>query len=218
MWRQSARVPWSPHISIVLARALPRGPPGRLAPLDPPGVPHGGEPHVDADGERGAEGLQDPADERHASDRTSAGTLAHAAARDRPPAGGDRGALRRPLAGATLHRPPARLPAGGGLLRDGRAAELVVVVELAGVDPASIEIAVEERSLLISGQRSRPRVAGQHYQQAEIEYGPFERRLALGARGRPRRVEPPTRTGCCGSRCRSQTGRAARRAIAITRA
>jgi HSP20 family protein len=58
--------------------------------------------------------------------------------------------------------------------------ELVVVVELAGVDPATVGIAVEERSLKISGQRSRPRVPGQLYQQAEIEYGPFERRLSLG--------------------------------------
>ena len=57
--------------------------------------------------------------------------------------------------------------------------ELVVVVELAGVDPASLEIAVQDRSLTISGERSRPRVPGQLYQQAEIEYGHFERRLSL---------------------------------------
>ena len=58
--------------------------------------------------------------------------------------------------------------------------ELVVVVELAGVDPESIDISVEERCLTISGQRARPRVAGQVYQQAEIEYGAFGRRLPLG--------------------------------------
>jgi HSP20 family protein len=57
--------------------------------------------------------------------------------------------------------------------------QLVLVVELAGVDPESIEIAVEERALTISGERPRPRVAGQVYQQAEIDYGRFERRLAL---------------------------------------
>ena len=57
--------------------------------------------------------------------------------------------------------------------------ELVVVVELAGIDPATVGVAVEERSLTISGQRSRPRIPGQLYQQAEIEYGPFERRLSL---------------------------------------
>lgn len=58
--------------------------------------------------------------------------------------------------------------------------QLVVVVELAGVDPASIEVVVEERALTISGERQRPRVAGQVYQQAEIEYGRFERRIGLG--------------------------------------
>jgi len=58
--------------------------------------------------------------------------------------------------------------------------QLVVVVELAGVDPGSIELAVEDRALSISGSRARPRVPGQVYQQAEIEYGRFERRIPLG--------------------------------------
>ena len=57
--------------------------------------------------------------------------------------------------------------------------QLVVIVELAGVDPESIGIDVAERTLSISGERARPRVEGQVYQQAEIEYGRFERRLAL---------------------------------------
>ena len=57
--------------------------------------------------------------------------------------------------------------------------QLVVAVELAGVEPDSIDIAVEQRALTISGSRSRPRIPGQVYQQAEIEYGRFERRLAL---------------------------------------
>jgi HSP20 family protein len=58
--------------------------------------------------------------------------------------------------------------------------ELVVIVELAGVDPESIEIHVAERTLTLAGQRARPRVDGQVYQQAEIEYGRFERRIQLG--------------------------------------
>jgi HSP20 family molecular chaperone IbpA len=57
--------------------------------------------------------------------------------------------------------------------------QFVVVVELAGVDPETIELAVEERALTISGSRTRPRVPGQVYQQAEIEYGRFQRRLPL---------------------------------------
>jgi HSP20 family molecular chaperone IbpA len=57
--------------------------------------------------------------------------------------------------------------------------QLVVVVEVAGVDPESIEIGVADRTLSISGHRARPRVDGQVYQQAEIEYGRFERRIPL---------------------------------------
>jgi HSP20 family protein len=58
-------------------------------------------------------------------------------------------------------------------------AQLVIVVELAGVDPDTIELSVEERALTISGSRERPRVPGQVYQQAEIEYGRFQRRIPL---------------------------------------
>jgi len=57
--------------------------------------------------------------------------------------------------------------------------QLVVIVELAGVDPESIEIGFAERTLTISGQRARPRIEGQVYQQAEIDYGRFERRIPL---------------------------------------
>jgi HSP20 family protein len=57
--------------------------------------------------------------------------------------------------------------------------ELTVVLELAGVDPASIEVAVDDRSLRIAGERPRPRVDGQVYQQMEIEYGTFEREIKL---------------------------------------
>ncbi|MEJ7567294.1 MAG: Hsp20/alpha crystallin family protein [Gaiellaceae bacterium] len=57
--------------------------------------------------------------------------------------------------------------------------ELTVVVELPGVDPESVRVAVEERSLTIAGERPRPRVEGQVYQQMEIEYGPFQRQIQL---------------------------------------
>jgi HSP20 family protein len=56
---------------------------------------------------------------------------------------------------------------------------LTVVVELAGIDPGSIRLEVAERLLLIAGERLRPAAAGRLYQQMEIEYGPFERRVAL---------------------------------------
>jgi HSP20 family protein len=57
---------------------------------------------------------------------------------------------------------------------------LTVVVELAGVDPANLRLDVGERELVISGERPRPAEPGRVYQQMEIEYGHFERRIPLG--------------------------------------
>lgn len=56
--------------------------------------------------------------------------------------------------------------------------ELRVVVELAGVDLNSIRVVAADRVLLVAGERRRPEVSGR-YQQLEIEYGPFERRIQL---------------------------------------
>jgi HSP20 family protein len=63
--------------------------------------------------------------------------------------------------------------------------ELTVVVELPGVDPESIAVVVGERTLLIAGERPRPRANGRVYQQMEIEYGPFQRQVHL-----PEDVDP----------------------------
>jgi HSP20 family protein len=57
--------------------------------------------------------------------------------------------------------------------------ELTIVVELPGVDPETVRVAVEDRSLTIAGTRPRPRSEGQVYQQVEIEYGPFQRTIQL---------------------------------------
>ena len=57
--------------------------------------------------------------------------------------------------------------------------QLTIVVEIAGVDPESVTVAIEERALTISGERRRPRIAGQVYQQMEIEYGVFSRTINL---------------------------------------
>ena len=56
---------------------------------------------------------------------------------------------------------------------------LTIVVELAGVDPESVSVVVEQRTLTVSGERRRPRIHGQVYQQMEIEYGPFRRTVQL---------------------------------------
>ena len=66
---------------------------------------------------------------------------------------------------------------------------LTVVVELPGVDPQSVHVVAGERVLVIAGERKRPRVPGRVYQQMEIEYGPFERRVRLVEDVDPDRAE-----------------------------
>ena len=58
----------------------------------------------------------------------------------------------------------------------------VVRADLAGIDPAQLELEIRGRELILAGQRLAP-AAGQErlYQQLEIEHGPFRRVVALGA-------------------------------------
>jgi HSP20 family protein len=72
------------------------------------------------------------------------------------------------------------------VLRTDDPAELQVVVDLAGVEPGDVHIVVNERALVIAGQRGRI-VPGSRpsYHLLEIEYGPFERRISL-----PEHVDP----------------------------
>jgi len=57
-------------------------------------------------------------------------------------------------------------------------AALHVIVELPGVDPKSIRVVAADRVLVVAGERCRPGLIGR-YQQMELEYGPFERRISL---------------------------------------
>ena len=57
---------------------------------------------------------------------------------------------------------------------------LHIVLELPGMDPSSVDIAVSGRSFVVAGTRERPAAPGARYQQMEIEYGPFQRRIELG--------------------------------------
>ena len=61
---------------------------------------------------------------------------------------------------------------------------LSVLVELAGIDPDDVHIYADDRVLVVAGERRRPDCPGR-YHQMEIEYGPFQRRVAL-----PERVDP----------------------------
>ena len=60
--------------------------------------------------------------------------------------------------------------------RTGNPAALTVVVELPGVDPAEVQVIASTQALLVAGERRRPKDCGQ-YQQLEIDYGPFQRRI-----------------------------------------
>jgi HSP20 family protein len=55
---------------------------------------------------------------------------------------------------------------------------LHVIVELPGVDPAELQLVAADRVLVVSGVRRRPPLRGR-YQQMELEYGPFQRRIQL---------------------------------------
>jgi HSP20 family protein len=57
----------------------------------------------------------------------------------------------------------------------------IVTAELAGIDPAEIEIEIEGRRLLLSGCRRAVESAHDVYQQVEIERGQFRRVVELGA-------------------------------------
>jgi HSP20 family protein len=63
--------------------------------------------------------------------------------------------------------------------------QLMIVVELPGVDPGAVRIVVDDRTLIISGERPRPRIDGQSWLQMEIEYGPFKRAIMI-----PEGVDP----------------------------
>ena len=56
---------------------------------------------------------------------------------------------------------------------------ITVVVELAGIDPDAVELAVTDGVLVIRGRRQRTAGRGRTYQHMEIDYGPFERRIAV---------------------------------------
>ena len=58
---------------------------------------------------------------------------------------------------------------------------VTVTVDLAGIDPAEVELLVTGRELVVTGERRRPAADGARYQQMEIDYGSFERAVALPA-------------------------------------
>ena len=55
---------------------------------------------------------------------------------------------------------------------------LTVQIELPGVDPDDVRLMAAAQGLLIAGERRRPKDCG-HYQQMELDYGPFQRQITL---------------------------------------
>ena len=66
------------------------------------------------------------------------------------------------------------------VFRGGEPAQVVVIVDLAGVDPDDIELTLADGVLAIAGMRRRRLTRSAVYQQMELDYGPFERRVAVG--------------------------------------
>lgn len=58
--------------------------------------------------------------------------------------------------------------------------EVVVIVDLAGVDPDDIELTLADGVLSLVGLRRRRPARSAVYQHMELDHGPFERRLLVG--------------------------------------
>lgn len=57
--------------------------------------------------------------------------------------------------------------------------EIVVRFDLPGMVMSDIELLVDRRELVVRGQRTFQTHEGRVYQQVEVDYGPFERRVRL---------------------------------------
>lgn len=66
---------------------------------------------------------------------------------------------------------------------------LTVVVEVPGVDPATLKVVAADRMLVVAGERKRPQVSQRVYQQMEIDYGPFRRQIHLAEDVDPARAK-----------------------------
>ena len=85
----------------------------------------------------------------------------------------ERSGLSRPR---TAFAPPVDV-----FYEEGPPARAVVVADIAGIDPDAVQIEIQGRELVLSGQRPQAAAAGRLYQQLEIPTGPFSRVVHLGA-------------------------------------
>jgi len=85
------------------------------------------------------------------------------------------------------------IPALDVLQKEG---ELVVRAELPGVDPAQVEVTVEDNLLTIKGERKeQTEVQDKHWLRRELKYGSFERCLTLPAEADTGKIKATYRNG-----------------------
>jgi HSP20 family protein len=73
--------------------------------------------------------------------------------------------------------------------------EIVVRLELPGMDREDIDLLVDSRQIVVRGERRFPVARGRSYQQVELDYGPFERRLRLAVDIDPERTNATYEAG-----------------------
>ena len=78
--------------------------------------------------------------------------------------------------------------------------QIIICVELAGVDKQELELTIEPRRLRIHGRRVAPEPTGRDSQALqilamEIDYGPFERQVELPSEVDTERVKAEQRNG-----------------------
>ena len=77
-------------------------------------------------------------------------------------------------------------------LTEGPPPSLTVEMDVAGADPAAIDVSLSDDMLVVRGVRRRAGQGRRVYQHAEIAWGPFERRVRLGVA-----VDPSAATAGC---------------------
>lgn len=82
------------------------------------------------------------------------------------------------IATRTLYRGRGFRPAADAFYEEDTG-QIVVRFELPGLTLDDIELLVERRELVVRGERPFPNRENRVYQQVEMDYGPFERRLRL---------------------------------------
>jgi HSP20 family protein len=91
---------------------------------------------------------------------------------------------------------------------------LIVQIELPGIEPKDVQLVASPEALLIAGERRRPKDGG-HYQQMEIDYGPFQRQITLAENVDPEQATATYERGILTVRLPLAPRPAARERVAI---